>query len=205
MGKWLIAGAVALIIACVVLYLQLGATTVATAAVAPEPQPAAPQTAAVQSQASFAAAVKKAEQEKVADGNKMKLDSDEFFNAFQDVVVQNASRNAMSCYTGGLHTVARNAKVKFTVKDTIKDGVVTISDVTIVPSDTTINDPEMIECMKNEIAKTSWKNERLPDYEEPDMVLIRPEMLVHRWGKEAMSYEGSGPDFSKDHPMKSVH
>jgi hypothetical protein len=204
MGKWLVAGAIALVAAMVVLWLQLGSPADATAA-APPPAKAEPApTVAAQSRASFAAAVKKVEDDK-PNGDKMALDSDEFFNAFQDVVVQNASRNAMTCYTGGLHTVHRNAKIKFTVKDTIKNGEVTVGDVQVVTADTTVNDPEMIACMKREIEKTHWHNDRLPDFEEPDMVLIRPEMLVNRWGKEALSYEGSGPDFTKEHPIQSVH
>ena len=51
--------------------------------------------------------------EKYPQSDKWETDSDEFQIQFRDVIPQVATRNAMKCYTGGLHTVHRNAKVKF--------------------------------------------------------------------------------------------
>jgi hypothetical protein len=108
----------------------------------------------------------------------------------------------MQCYTGGIHSLQRHAKVKFTVKDVIKNGEVTITDVKL--AEKTFDDPEMIACMQAEIAKTHWHDDRLPDYTEDDIVLMRPGSLVNKFSKEAMSYEGSGPDFTKELPIKGV-
>lgn len=140
--------------------------------------------------------------ERYPKSDKWETDSDEFQIQFRDVIPQVATRNAMKCYTGGLRTVHRNAKIKFTTKDVIKNGEVTIVDVKLVES--TVNDPEMVACMQKEIAATHWHDDKLPDVTEEDMVLVRPERLVNKFSKEAMAYEGSGPDFTKEHPIKAV-
>ena len=140
--------------------------------------------------------------EKYPKSDKWETDSDEFQIQFRDVIPQVATRNAMKCYTGGLHTVHRNAKVKFSTKDVIKNGQVSIVDVKVVES--TIDDPEMIACMQKEIAATAWRDNKLPDVTEEDMVLVRPGRNVNKFGKEAMAYEGSGPDFTKEHPLATV-
>jgi hypothetical protein len=62
----------------------------------------------------------------------------------------------------------------------------------------------MIACMTKEIAATKWHDDKLPDVEEQDMVLVRPGRNVNKFSQEAMNYEGSGPDFTKEHPIKSV-
>jgi hypothetical protein len=202
MGKWLAAGSVALIALLVLLWFQIRAPADAAAAqpAAPAPVAAAPAAApAAQAKGLDKAVATIAAAE--AKPKKMETDSDEFFFAFQDVITQVASRNAMQCYHGGLHSLQKNAKVKFTVKDVIKDGEVTMTEVKI--AEKTFNDPEMIACMQNEIAKTHWHDDRLPDFVEDDIVLIRPGSLVNKFSKEAMEYEGSGPDFTKSHPVPS--
>ena len=200
MGKWLAVGSLALIALLVLLWFQIHAPAEAAPVVAAAAPTQAAPVAAPAEQAKLDKAL-----EKVAEATdkpkKFETDSDEFFYAFQDVVTQVASRNAMSCYHGGLHTLQRHAKVKFTVKDVIKDGEVMMTDVKVAETD--INDPEMIACMQAEIGKTHWHDDRLPDWKEDDMVLIRPGSLVNKFGKEAMSYEGSGPDFTKEHPIKA--
>ena len=199
MGKWLAAGFVALIALVVLLWMQIHApadaapVVAAPAAPAAAPPPVAPETAKLGSALAKVAAVDDKPK-------KYDTDSDEFFYKFQDVITQVASRNAMQCYHGGLKTLQRQQKVKFSVKDVIKDGEVTMTSVKVV--ETNINDPELIACMQKEIEKTHWHDDMLPDYNEDDMVLIRPGSLVNKFSKEAMSYEGSGPDFTKEHPIK---
>ncbi len=200
MGKWLAAGSLALIAVLVLLWYQIHA-----------PADAAPATAAPVAQGSAAAPAPTAAREGAqkalaqvaqaeAGSDKMTLDSDEFFNTFQDVVVQIATKNAMTCYTGGLRSLDHDPMVRFNVKETIHEGVVSISDVKVAES--TINDPELIACFQKEIEKTHWKNDRFPEYTETDIVVIRPGSLAHKFSKEAMDYQGSGPDFTKQHPIE---
>jgi len=201
MGKWVAAGFLALIALVVLLWMQIHAPAEAAPVVA-APAVAAPAAPAAlpPEQAKLGSALAKVA-EAEAKPKKFETDSDEFFFAFQDVVTQVASRNAMSCYHGGIKSLQRHAKVKFKVKDVIKNGEVTLTNVTVAETD--INDPELIACMAKEIEKTHWHDDHLPDWSEDDIVLIRPGSLVNKFGKEAMSYEGSGPDFTKEHPIKS--
>lgn len=200
MKKWLALGSIAVLaVLALILYQLQSPVDVAVAAPAkPEAAPAAAVAQAPSGLQKAVAKVTKAEQT----SDRMETDSDEFFFTFQDVVTQVLTRNAVSnCYLGGLHSVDRHAKVKFELKETIKDGKMVVSDVKMVES--TINDPQMIACFQKEIEKSTMANGRWPDYVQPDMVLIRPESNSHKFSKEAMSYEGSGPDFTKSHPITS--
>jgi hypothetical protein len=199
MGKWVAAGFLALIALVVLLWMQIHAPAEAAPVIAaPTHVQAAPVAPAAEQAKLGSALAKVAEAE--AKPKKFETDSDEFFYAFQDVVTQVASRNAMTCYQGGIKSLQRHAKVKFSVKDVIKDGEVTLTNVKVAETD--INDPELIACMTKELEKTHWHDDHLPDWTEDDIVLIRPGSLVNKFGKEAMSYEGSGPDFTKEHPIK---
>ncbi len=201
MKKLLIAGALAIVALLVLIWYQLHAPVevAAAAPVAAAPAPAAAPAAAPSGLQKAVAKVAQVE----AKPDKMESDSDEFFYTFQDVVTQVVTRNAVSkCYQGGIHSVDRHAKVKFTFKETIKNGKMAVTDVKMVES--TINDPPMIACFQHEIESSVMENARWPDYEQPDMVLIRPGSNAQKFSKEAMSYEGSGPDFTKEHPVKSA-
>ena len=201
MKKLLAIGAVALLALVALLWYQMHEPVDVAAAA-----PAAPAQAIAPTSAPAATGLQKAVAKVAAaetKSDKMETDSDEFFYTFQDVVTQVVTRNAVSkCYVGGLHSVDRHAKVKFTFKETIRDGKMKVTDVKVAES--TINDPQMIACMQKEIESSTMENGRWPDYEQPDMALIRPESNSHKFSKEAMSYEGSGPDFTKDHPIKSA-
>jgi len=199
MGKWLAAGSIALAALLVLLWLQIRTPAdAATATPKPAPAAAAQPAPAAAPASDFTKAVGTIAQAE-SQPKKVATDSDEFFYLFQDVITQAASRNAMQCYHGGIHSLQRHEKVKFKVKDVIKNGEVTITNVEV--AEKTFDDPELIACMKEEIAKTHWKDDRLPDYAEDDIVLIRPGSLANKFSKEAMSYEGSGPDFTKQHPL----
>jgi hypothetical protein len=201
MGKWLAAGSLALVALLVLLWYEIHSPIDAAAAAPAKAEPVAPAPAPPPPTGLAKAAQQVAQAETKSE--KMTTDSDEFFYAFQDVITQVATRNAMGCYTGGIRSLDRNAKVKFEMKDVIKNGVVSLADIKVVES--TINDPELIECFKRELAKTTMQNARFPDYAQPDMVLIRPGRNVNKFGKEAMEYQGSGPDFTKEHPLASPH
>ena len=104
------------------------------------------------------------------------------------------TRNAAKCYTGGLHRVHRNQKVKLAFTNKIVNGEVTVTDVKVVES--TIDDPEMVECFRREVANTHWHDDTLPDWDAPDELVIRPERGMKKYTEEDMKYEGSGPDFT---------
>ena len=201
MGKLLAAGSIALIALLVLIWYQLHSPAEAAPPVA---RPVATQGSAVAAPTPAHAAAQQALAQVAqaqADASKMTLDSDEFFNTFQDVVVQVATRNAMSCYTGGLHALSHDPMVRFAVKETIHNGAVSITDVKVAES--TIDDPALIACFTKEIEKTTWRNDRFPEYTESDIVVIRPGALVNKFSKEARDYEGSGPDFTKVHPIEA--
>ena len=63
-----------------------------------------------------------------------------------------------------------------------------------------IDDPEMVECFRREVAATHWHDDELPDWSAPDELVIRPERGMKKYTKENMEYEGSGPDFTHRQP-----
>jgi len=194
MAKWLLAGSLALIALLVMIWRELHATadasTTSTALLAPAaPAPAAPAVSpplakAVQDVSAAA-----------AQPGKIDPASDEFFYRFDDLQPAMLTRKAATCYTGGLHRVHRNQKVKLAFKDRIKNGVVTVEDVKVVES--TIDDPELVACFVKEVQNTQWHDDGLPDWTQDDQLVIRPERGMKKYTKENMEYEGSGPDFTK--------
>jgi hypothetical protein len=192
MRKWLAAGALAVIAVLVLIWREVHKTTeVAPAApagaLAASSAPAVVPTGGVAKVAQLADKVQ-------AQAGKIDPASDEFFYRFDDLQPSMLTRNAASCYTGGLHRVHRNAKVKLAFKDRIKNGVVSVEDVRIVES--TIGDQELVACFLREVQKTTWKDDALPDWTQDDQLVIRPERGMKKYTKENMEYEGDGPDFT---------
>jgi hypothetical protein len=140
--------------------------------------------------------VKKAQEAEAANEGKISVNSDAFFVKFDDLIPQMLSRNAAKCYTGGLSRVHRNQKLKLRFKDHIKDGVVTVTDVQVVTEESTITDKALVDCFVREVAKTTWTDAELPDWDQDDELVIRPERGMKKHTKENMEYEGSGPDFT---------
>lgn len=196
--KWLAALALVVAALLVLLFLQLHEDVKVDIA-KKEPVTVQPvkQVAAVDSHTGLAAAAAQI-QEATGKPEKIDINSDAFFVRFDDLMPQMATRNAAKCYTGGLNRVHRNQKVKLAFKDTIKNGVVSITDVRVVES--TINDKALIDCFVREVAGTTWNDEGLPDWQQDDELVIRPERGMKKFTKENMEYEGSGPDFTNVHP-----
>lgn len=142
------------------------------------------------------AKIEKARAEEAKNDGKIDSSSDEFQVKFDDVLPQAATRNAAKCYTGGLNRVHRNQKVKLRFRNHIKDGVVSITDVQLVEDETTIHDKALVDCFMAEVAKTTWTDPELPDWDQPDELIIRPERGMKKFTKENMEYQGSGPDFT---------
>ena len=196
--KKLLAGlAAAGIVALVVLiWIQMHETV--DAAPAPKQEVAAAPVA-VAKKAELAAIAKQVTAATVPDG-KVSPASDEFFYKFDDLQPSMLTRNAAKCYTGGLHRVHRNQKVKLAFTNRIVNGEVTVADVHVVADETTIDDPEMVECFKREVAATHWHDDALPGWSAPDELVIRPERGMKKFTKENLEYEGSGPDFTHREP-----
>jgi nucleoid-associated protein YgaU len=194
MKKLLAVGAAAVLGLLVLIWYQLH--TPAEAAPAPAPQAEAARAPApvarAQSTGLAQAAAKVAEET----GKPEKVDpaSDAFFYKFDDLQPHLLDKAAATCYTGGLHRVGRNAKLKLAFKDKIVNGDVTVTDVKIV--DDTIHDKELTDCFVREVSNTKWHDDSLPDWTQDDELVIRPERGMKKYTKENMDYEGSGPDFT---------
>lgn len=193
MGKWLAAGTIAVLALLVLLWHELQAP----AAVATIAAPVAQQQVAPVAPVVTPPLAKLAQQAAQANAQAGKIDpqSDEFFYRFDDLQPAMLTRKAATCYTGGLHRVHRNQKLKLTFKDRIKNGVVTVEDVQI--AEDTIKDPELVACFVREVQNTKWSDDALPDWVQEDQLVIRPERGMKKYTKENMEYEGSGPDFTK--------
>jgi hypothetical protein len=188
------AGVIALVI---LIWIQMHETV--DAAPAPKQEMAAPAPVAVAEKAKLAAIAKQVAAAEPQNG-KVSPASDEFFYRFDDLQPSMLTRNAAKCYTGGLHRVHRNQKVKLAFNNRIVNGEVTVTDVRVVKDETTIDDPEMVECFRHEVEATHWHDDTLPDWNAPDELVIRPERGMKKFTKENLEYEGSGPDFTHREP-----
>lgn len=188
MGKWLAAGGVALLVLLVVMWRQL--QNDATAAPTP-PKPAAQTEEPSVEQLVKIAEAKHAEEAPVqTDPDKpAKIDSagDEFTARFIELVPKKLSLDAATCYTVP-KSKTRNQQAKFTFKMVVKDGVVTVHDVKLVKD--TLNDPALTSCFFQKIARTTWTDEALPDYEWEDELVLNPERGLKKWTKANMEYVG---------------
>jgi hypothetical protein len=188
MGKWLAGAGLVLVALVALLWYQIKSPAAAPS----DGEHAAPvQAAAAQVAAPTQVKAPVVAPHPAVQPGKIDPATDAFFYKFDDLVVPNATRAAAPCYTGGLERVHRNAKLKLAYKVKIKNGEVTYSDVKIV--DNTINNPKMEACMMKAIAGVHWHDDELPDWEQDDSVVIRPERGMKKYTKENMDYDGSGP------------
>jgi hypothetical protein len=198
----LLAGLSVVVIALLVLiWLQMREEPAAPVAEKPTVQPVVTVAKADQSFQQAVEKIQKAQDAAAANEGKIDINSDAFFVKFDDLIPQMLTRNAAKCYTGGLNRVHRNQKVKLRFKDHIKNGVVTVTDLQLVADETTIHDKALVDCFMREVANTTWTDPELPDWDQDDELVIRPERGMKKFTKENMEYEGSGPDFTNVHPL----
>lgn len=194
MKKLLAAGAVVVLGLLVLIWYQLHAPADAAPAPAPKAEVAPAAAPADRAQGSgLAQAAAKVAQET---GKPKKVDpaSDAFFYKFDDLQPAMLTRNAASCYSGGLDRVGRNAKLKLAFKDKIVNGEVTVTDIKVVED--TIHNKQLTDCFIREVENTKWKDDSLPDWVQDDELVIRPERGMKKYTKENMEYQGDGPDFT---------
>jgi len=193
----LLAGLTVVVVALLVLiWLQLREPAVAPVAEKPTVQPVVTVAKADQSFHEAVDKIQKAQDAAAANEGKIDINSDAFFVKFDDLIPQMLTKNAAKCYTGGLNRVHRNQKVKLRFKDHIKNGVVTVSDLQLVEDETTIHDKALVDCFMREVQNTTWTDGELPDWDQDDELVIRPERGMKKFTKENMEYQGSGPDFT---------
>ena len=181
--KKLAAGAIVVLVGLALIYWQMRDPHTAVAQAPALPARVAPTAQAV-------AAVAAAHEAPRADG-KIDPASDAFTYHYDEVIDQAMTAQAAKCYSGGLHRVHRNQKLKLSYTTTIKNGVVSVGDVKIVES--TINDKALESCFAREAAKATWRDDALPDYvSKNETLVIRPERGMKKFTKENLDYQGDG-------------
>ncbi|MBS1122303.1 MAG: hypothetical protein H6Q90_4531 [Deltaproteobacteria bacterium] len=195
MAKWLaIAGAVLLVL-LLLMWRQLDSSSAAPSR-APLDRPTTPEVASpsapiVRQAAAVAGQPAPSEPaEPAASEEPKKLDpmGDEFFYKFIELVPAMVSRQAAICYDGKLGSKHRNQKLTLAYNVHVRDGEVTLQNIKVEVS--TLNDPALESCFIQQVARTTWKNPQLPDYDWPDQLVIRPERGLKKYLKENIEYRG---------------
>jgi hypothetical protein len=121
-----------------------------------------------------------------------KLDpqSDAFFYKFDEVVPARLTRAAATCYEGATR-VHRNQKLKLGFKTKIVAGEVSVIDVKVL--DSTLAYPGLEACFIRQVAAQHWHDDSLPDWEQDDQLVLRPERGMKKYMRENLEYEGDGP------------
>jgi hypothetical protein len=196
MAKWLAAAAAVVLALLIVLWREMrGAgspepvapVAALDRAAHPAAAPAAPSLPVAQPRA-VAAEVAPAV-EPPAKPTKLDPRSDEFFWKVDEAVPKVVTRNAARCYEGRHGTLNRNQKLSLTYKVKVVDGQLAIRDVRVKES--TLNDPALETCFLQEVQRSTWRDDELPDIEFDDMVLLRPERGMKKYWQDNLDYVGA--------------
>lgn len=194
--KWLAVAAVVIVAAMILLWTQMGSDSeVIPTATAAKPVAAMATTPTERAREERVKAAAKLAEEvkaetKVDDGTPEKVDpmSDEFFYRLNERVPKMLGMAAAKCYEGIAKRVHRNESVVFDFKTKVKDGVVTISDITVNRS--SISQPALQTCFGQEIGRVTWKDDTLPDWEGDDQLTISPERGLKKFMQDNINYVG---------------
>jgi len=194
--KKLVAGTIVILVGLALIYWQMREPQAVTTAAAPTlPTRVAPTAQAVE----LAAAQHKAPLE----NGKIDPASDAFTYHYDERIDQAMTAQAAKCYHGGLHRVHRNQKVKLGYTTTIKDGVVSVSDVKVIES--TISDNALVSCFAREAAAATWRDDALPDYvSKNETLVIRPERGMKKFTQENLDYQGDGKIGKLEDPAQNA-
>jgi len=194
--KWLAGGGIAILVMLLLLWRQLDDSS-ATAAPTPEkpavaklPQPTATTPPAAKVEPAKPVTDVAAPAPATEAPKKIEIESDAFFYKFQEVVPAMLSRNAVKCYEGVSKRVNRNQNVVFKFKVKIKDGNVTINDVEVERSSLGDDNSALQTCFLQEIARTTWSDPELPDWEADDQLTISPERGLKKYTRANIEYVG---------------
>lgn len=193
MGKWLAIAGIALLAVLFFLWKQLDASE---AAPAPSPPPVAQAPVAPTEQVVAAAPVAVAAAEVPAEPateapQKVDVESDEFFYKFQEMVPAKLSREAAKCYEGVAKRVHRNQNVVLKFKVKIKAGVVTINNLEIERNSLGDDNAALTTCFMQEVARATWSDPTLPDWEADDQLTLSPERGMKKYMRENIEYVGA--------------
>jgi len=194
MGKWIAAiAAVGIVVLAILMWLELHETpTAAAARPAPVAAVPAPQTPSASQLAALGAQLQA--EDKRPDG-KLSPNSDEFFYKFSEAHTKRLTELAASCYTGGLDRVGWNEFLRLTFHDKIVNGEVTFTDIQI-GSDSTITNKKLVDCFVKQVQNAHWHDDTLPNLDDDDELVLRPERGMKKYLPENRDYEGAGPDFT---------
>ena len=181
MGKWLAAGALVLLVLVILLWMQMRPQDAEPIAARAPAAPAAAEPVVAKAQSVVPA---DAEEELEVPERTGKLDprSDAFFTKFDEVVPRELTANAAKCYERRHGSLHRNQKLTLMFKTRIAHGVVSIVDVKIKES--TLNDSALESCFIQEVQRSTWKDDELPDWEQDDQLVLRPERGMKKFWKE---------------------
>lgn len=193
MAKWLAAGGIVLLVLLFLLWREMrpGHATSAPPKQA-KPIAAEPAPSAGSAEPSLADEIAKAAAERVGDpGNPTKLDprSDEFFYRFDEAIPKVLTRNAAKCYEGRHGSLHRNQKLSLRYKVKVVNGEVQISDVSIKES--TLRDAALETCFIQQVQRSTWKDDELPDVAIDDELVLRPERGMKKYWQDNVDYVGA--------------
>jgi hypothetical protein len=189
MPKWLSVAGLAVLAVLMVLWRQLHEPAVVAAPQDSRPSPMSSPALAV-APASVHAAVmpSAAPAAEPPTSDKLDVESDAFFYKFQELVPAQLSRNAVKCYEGIAKRVHRNQSLVLKFKTRIRSGVVTIHDVEIEKN--TLDDPALAACFIQEVQRSTWTDESLPDWEADDQLVLNPERGLKKYTRANLEYVG---------------
>lgn len=195
MAKWLTAGGLALLVILFLLWRELRPSDASAAVAARRDRPTqvaameGPAAPAAKPDAGVVAAV--AEPAAPSDGKPAKLDprSDEFFYKFDEAIPKVLTRNAAKCYEGRHGQLHRNQKLSLRYKVKVVNGEVQISDVTV--KENTLGDAALETCFIQQVQRSTWKDDELPDVGIDDELVLRPERGMKKFWQDNIDYVGA--------------
>jgi hypothetical protein len=194
-GAWLAAGGVLILVLLLLLWREMAPTEAKKAAPVKPHETAVAMVSPSESQPSVVkpTAVAAAATDPVAavpDGKPAKLDprTDEFFYRFDETIPKVVTRNAAKCYEGRHGTLHRNQKLSLRYKVKVVNGEVGIREVSIKES--TLGDAALETCFIQQVQRSTWKDDQLPDVEIDDEVVLRPERGMKKYWQDNIDYVG---------------
>jgi hypothetical protein len=188
MKKWLAIASVALIAVLFFLWREMQTTEAKPAPVVKKPVPVKPKDP--DADCPSCAAIKTPDMSNLPPPQPGKLDvrSDDFFYQFDEAVPKNLTRAAAKCYEGRHGSLNMNQKLSLTYKLKIVNGQIQVLDIKV--KEDTLNDPALSSCFIQQVANAGWKNDALPDWEQEDTLVLRPERGMKKYWQDNIDYVG---------------
>jgi hypothetical protein len=118
--------------------------------------------------------------------------SDEFFYKHDEIVVPMVMRSAVKCWEAlkpeARAKFHRNQTIVIKFKQRIVNGTVTMYGAEIERS--SIKDQSLEKCFYDQVLATTWKDDKLPDWEQDDEIKISPRVLK-KYTRENIEYVGA--------------